>query len=287
LLQCDDIDIHVTIPGNNTLLHLLAKSNLKAALETLIEKLNSVHCDFSYYLLYKNDNGLTPLEVAAKEKNEECVRILMAASTDESVSDSEVTEYIKGYHLNFKKSSEVHLESKPTSESEPLLNLPKPCNELEVKAQQSALAMLSSNPIVVSKMDAKAAVVLKDKGNQHFAKKEWESAYNFYTQAIKLNPQEAAFYSNRSSCLVNLSRPQEALEDAVVARNLRPDWSKACYRLAVARMALGYYQEAAMACWEGLQLDPKSKELKSLLQKCVVQGRESFRKEKQGNLLSS
>lgn len=35
-----------------------------------------------------------------------------------------------------------------------------------------------------------------------------------------------------------------------VCRRLKPDWQKACYRMAVARLALGRFEDAALAAWE-------------------------------------
>ncbi|CAM9696902.1 unnamed protein product, partial [Laminaria digitata] len=35
-----------------------------------------------------------------------------------------------------------------------------------------------------------------------------------------------------------------------VCRRLKPDWPKACYRMAVARLALGRHEDAALAAWE-------------------------------------
>lgn len=37
---------------------------------------------------------------------------------------------------------------------------------------------------------------------------------------------------------------------AQVCRRLKPDWPKACYRMAVARLALGRFEDAALAAWE-------------------------------------
>jgi hypothetical protein len=39
-------------------------------------------------------------------------------------------------------------------------------------------------------------------------------------------------------------------------------------RMAVARLELGRYEDAAVAAWEGMQLDENNQELK-VLQKCV------------------
>ncbi|CAN0463564.1 unnamed protein product [Ectocarpus sp. 8 AP-2014] len=66
---------------------------------------------------------------------------------------------------------------------------------------------------------------------------------------------------------------EKALVDAEVCRRLKPDWPKACYRMAVARLALGRFEDAALAAWEGVQLDNDNAQLKSLLQTCVEKGR--------------
>ena len=145
----------------------------------------------------------------------------------------------------------------------------------ESAAEEIATAILSSSD--VSQANFQRAVELKTLGNKHFGRKEWKEANDLYTKAISFNPKEATFYSNRSACLLNLECYSEALNDAVVATTLRPEWSKAYYRLAMARLALSRYEDAAMAAWKGLQLDPQNKELKSLLQKSVEKGREDNR----------
>jgi tetratricopeptide (TPR) repeat protein len=136
----------------------------------------------------------------------------------------------------------------------------------------------------------------KNVGNQKFAKNDWEGAYEDYSQAIQANYRDAAFYSNRSACLIQLNRPEEALEDAVFAKAIRPDWSKAYYRMAVALLAIAdstgladadsnmtnkndddngedLFETAAMVIWKGLVLDPKNADLKILLRRCAKSGR--------------
>ena len=65
---------------------------------------------------------------------------------------------------------------------------------------------------------------------------------------------------------------QDALKDALVARYLKPDWSKACYRMAVARMALGRYEDAAVSAFEALNYDEENEEIKQLLREAVKKG---------------
>ena len=49
---------------------------------------------------------------------------------------------------------------------------------------------------------------------------------------------------------------------------------KAFYRVAVARMALERYEDAAVAAFEGCKLDDSNVELKNLLKEAVARGRE-------------
>ena len=149
----------------------------------------------------------------------------------------------------------------------------------------------------------------KNSGNKKFASKDWDGAYEDYSQAIEVNYHDATFYSNRSACLIQMNRPEEALVDAISARTLRPDWSKACYRMAVSILAIAdadaetdldagtdmecddevendnvtsedkedLFQTAAMVIWDGLLLDPKNADLKILLRRCAKSGRRQAR----------
>ena len=98
-----------------------------------------------------------------------------------------------------------------------------------------------------------------------------------------INPSDATYYSNRSACFLQLDQLEPALKDATISRVLRPDWPKAAYRVAVARLALKRYEDAAVAAWEGLAQDPTNDELKSLLKKCVKKGRQEHLLSKTGS----
>ena len=83
----------------------------------------------------------------------------------------------------------------------------------------------------------KAATKTKDEGNSDFKKKEFDVAVHEYNVAIelgeKMNPPHedlAIFYSNRSECYLQLNMPQQALEDARKALELKPDHDKSVGR---------------------------------------------------------
>jgi tetratricopeptide (TPR) repeat protein len=57
-------------------------------------------------------------------------------------------------------------------------------------------------------------------------------------QAIKVDPADAALYSNRSLCHLKSGEAQDALVDANACIRLRPDWPKGYYRKGAAFMGL-------------------------------------------------
>ena len=55
-------------------------------------------------------------------------------------------------------------------------------------------------------------------------------AIRLYTQAIAGAPKDAELLANRSIAHLSADNREEALQDAVDALKLRPDWAKAHYR---------------------------------------------------------
>eukprot|EP00983_Pelagomonas_calceolata_P094200 1157861-Pelagomonas_calceolata.AAC.4 len=78
----------------------------------------------------------------------------------------------------------------------------------------------------------------KDEGNKLFAAKEWLKAASKYTQAIKIDPNNAVLYSNRSAALLKLLKVTKAIEDADTCIKLKPDWEKvwACVKCTSMRL---------------------------------------------------
>lgn len=99
-----------------------------------------------------------------------------------------------------------------------------------------------------------------------------------YTAAIALDGTDAVFWSNRSAVWVELKVFDKALTDAEQCRRLRPDWPKACFRMATARLALNQYEDAALAAFEGLKMDEHNAALKKLMNDAVAKGQEAHRK---------
>jgi len=88
------------------------------------------------------------------------------------------------------------------------------------------------------------AIRKKDEGNEHFKNGEYEKAIELYSEAIKLNPDEPTFYTNRSIAHFKTEGYGYALEDANKSISLNRNFFKGYYRRAATNMALGKFKEA-------------------------------------------
>lgn len=267
------IDITPTLkfllPGNLTVLHILADMNLAGAIKMLLE----TH-DIEEYRVLKSEEGFTPLELAARAGHVVTVMLLLPGESTEETAK----KFIENVQANLPAEKTVVEENRSgkakSKEKATLLHSEDP---IEKEAGMKANEILSRHD-EVSAEDKARALELKAAGNKHFVKNEPERAIEFYTRAIELDPTDAIFYSNRSACHMMLNKPEDALYDAVITRSFRPKWSKACFRMAVARFALDRYEDAAVAAYEGLEGNEDNDELRSLLQKSIKKGRQAYQK---------
>ena len=95
---------------------------------------------------------------------------------------------------------------------------------------------------------------MKNKGNEEFAKKDYEAAIKCYTRAIELS-QVSIYYSNRSQAYIFVKKYNYAIEDARISRAIDPKNVKAYIREGQALSALGEHLQAAGCFWHALQLD--------------------------------
>ncbi|XP_054818295.1 translocon at the outer membrane of chloroplasts 64 [Prosopis cineraria] len=137
---------------------------------------------------------------------------------------------------------------------------------LQEQAEAAAKTKPSSN--VVSQ--EKSAEIAKEKGNQAFKDKQWQRAVGFYTEAIKLNGNNATYYSNRAAAYLELGSFIQAEADCTKAINLDKKNVKAYFRRGTAREMLGYYKEATDDFKYVLVLEPTNKRAASSLEKLKV-----------------
>ena len=273
-------------PGNVTTLHMAADINLPNSLVLLLDSIRLLYKsdqDVEMILERRNDDGYTALDLAAKEKHTDCVVILLNArnkSTTCTINDAKL--FISNWKpINIATKSEAPAPASEVAPSSDDVTSDTNNDPMEMKARADASRILADRSATECKESDTEAILEqakghKEKGNAHFIGKQMDLAVDEYTKAIELQPHIATYYSNRSACYMSTQQYDLALYDGILAQCLDPEWSKAYYRVAVARLALQRYEDAAVAAWEGLQKQPENEELQSLLRKCVKKGRTDY-----------
>lgn len=85
-------------------------------------------------------------------------------------------------------------------------------------------------------------------------------------QAIKCDPYDHIFFSNRSAAYLSKGDAQNALSDAEKCVELREDFGKGWGRVGAANFALRKYEDAKIAYAKGLKVDPSNDSLKQGLE---------------------
>ena len=101
---------------------------------------------------------------------------------------------------------------------------------------------LKPREATVSSVEAEAK---KKEGNEAFSAKKFDEALKLYTEAIALDSNNAVYYSNRSACHASKGSWKESLDDAKECITRDPKFMKGYYRLSVAQMELGQFDDAA------------------------------------------
>mmetsp|Transcript_83047 Transcript_83047/g.164721 ORF Transcript_83047/g.164721 Transcript_83047/m.164721 type:complete len:504 (-) Transcript_83047:4-1515(-) len=99
---------------------------------------------------------------------------------------------------------------------------------------------------------------LKSRADESFRARDWEAATDFYTQALSHAPTDARILSNRSATRIEMAHYQDALDDALQAAEVAPEWAKPFFRQGVALRALRRYDMALSAFAEGQAREPSN-----------------------------
>jgi Putative Zn-dependent protease, contains TPR repeats len=102
-------------------------------------------------------------------------------------------------------------------------------------------------------------------GNKAFAAKDFDQAIQHYTNAIKIDPNNHVFFSNRSASYASKKQYTEAIADAKQCIKLNPSFIKGYYRLAMAQMEVHDLDGALATCKQGMNVDPGNHQLEKLL----------------------
>lgn len=105
----------------------------------------------------------------------------------------------------------------------------------------------------------------KELGNKAFSAKDFEEAIKHYSAAIKLDPKNHVYYSNRSASYASVKKYTEAISDAKQCIRHDLTFIKGYYRLASAQLENGDLAGVTTTCKQGLNVDPGNKQLEKLM----------------------
>lgn len=88
------------------------------------------------------------------------------------------------------------------------------------------------------------AIALKEKGNEYFKAKQYDTAIVYYSNALDCK-KDHIFYGNRSACYYALKDYENAVKDTTSALEIKPDYSKCLLRRAHVYEEMGRYEDAA------------------------------------------
>ena len=87
-----------------------------------------------------------------------------------------------------------------------------------------------------------SAEELKAQGNDAFSKKDFDRAIDCYSKAIEMDKDNHILYSNRSAAYIGKESFSLAVDDANIAIQLLPTFTKAYFRKANALQSIGDVQ---------------------------------------------
>jgi len=114
------------------------------------------------------------------------------------------------------------------------------------------------------------AVKAKDEGNEHFKGQRFPQAVECYTEAIKRDPSNSVYLTNRATAYNKLGAYPQAVKDCDAALELDPKNIKAYIRKGQAYHTMKEYTKAIESFEKGLAIDPNHAELNQLLNKTLM-----------------
>ncbi|KAF2455079.1 hypothetical protein BDY21DRAFT_351112 [Lineolata rhizophorae] len=143
---------------------------------------------------------------------------------------------------------------------------------------------------------AHLAEELKEKGNAHFRRGEYESAVTLYGAAITKNPRNPLLYTNRANARLKLEAWDEVIDDCLKSIELMRDNMKAFFYLAQAQLAINHPNEALSSaltaydlCVHSVSQTSSASLISALVVKCKRrkwEARERERLRRQSSLLA-
>ena len=123
-----------------------------------------------------------------------------------------------------------------------------------------------------------AAEEKKVLGNAAMSAKDYETAIQYYTEALDLSsdgPNSHIYYSNRAAAYCYTNQHELSVLDCEAAIDLKEDYAKAHARLGFSNFHLGRYDDAVIAYERVVELEPTNKEHQEALRKAKKKAEKS------------
>lgn len=114
------------------------------------------------------------------------------------------------------------------------------------------------------------AAKAKEEGNEHFKAQRYPDAIASYSEAIKRDPSNATYLTNRATTYSKLGEYPSVVKDCDAAIALDPKAVKAYLRKGQAYHVMSEYTKAMEAFEKGLELDSENAELIQAYQKTMM-----------------
>uniref|UniRef100_A0A8C3G5D0 Uncharacterized protein n=1 Tax=Cyclopterus lumpus TaxID=8103 RepID=A0A8C3G5D0_CYCLU len=103
---------------------------------------------------------------------------------------------------------------------------------------------------------AKKATEFKDKGNEAYAQKDYETAMKYYSDGLAELRDMQPLYTNRAQAYIKLGRYKEAISDCELALKCNERCIKAYLHMGKANRALKKYKESRNCFQKIVEIDP-------------------------------
>ena len=140
--------------------------------------------------------------------------------------------------------------------------------------------LVSVRPPDTEELDKEKSIALKKEGDASFVSKDFNKAYDHYTESIKHDASSAVIWANRSAAALRLEKYRLAYWDARISRSIDHHYAKAWYREGEALRGLERFEDAAQVLYEGYMHNQDSEVLAHAVKEAVEAARKQLAEEK-------
>lgn len=119
-------------------------------------------------------------------------------------------------------------------------------------------------------IDPEKAEEEKELGNQKYKDGDYPAAIKHYTEAVKRNPDDPKYYSNRAACYTKLAAFDLGLKDCEKCVEIDPKFIKGWIRKGKILQGMQQQGKALTAYQKALELDPSNSEALEGYRSCAV-----------------